>query len=127
FANMLAEICERIPGGDVDAVTGALGLDRRIGAKYLTGALGYGGPCFPRDNLALAFLARAIGATAELAETTDRVNRSLASNMVERLRQEIQDSKTFAILGLAYKPFSPVIEESQGVFLAQALSRAGAR
>lgn len=49
---MLADLCERIPGGDVDVVTSAMGLDKRIGEKYLTGALGYGGPCFPRDNLA---------------------------------------------------------------------------
>ena len=57
FANMLADMCERLPGGDVDVVTGALGLDSRIGRKYLTGALGYGGPCFPRDKVALGFMA----------------------------------------------------------------------
>ena len=53
YANMLAEICEQLPGGDVDVVTGALGVDRRIGHAYLRGAVGYGGPCFPRDNAAL--------------------------------------------------------------------------
>src|SRR5256885_614939 len=66
FANMLADLCERIPGGDVDAVSGALGLDDRIGRKYLTGALGYGGPCFPRDNVALGFFARALGSRAAI-------------------------------------------------------------
>ncbi len=50
FANMLAEICEKIPGGDVDVVSNALGLDKRIGRKYLTGSIGYGGPCFPRQR-----------------------------------------------------------------------------
>ena len=55
FANMLAEMCARIPGGDVDVVSDALGLDTRIGRKYLTGGLGFGGPCFPRDNVALEF------------------------------------------------------------------------
>ena len=64
-ANMLAALCEAIPGADVDVVTHALGSDRRIGARYLTGGLGYGGPCFPRDNVALAFLARALGTRAE--------------------------------------------------------------
>ena len=58
FANMLAAICEQLPGGDIDTVTSTLGLDSRIGQRYLKGALGYGGPCFPRDNLALAYLAR---------------------------------------------------------------------
>lgn len=127
FANMLADICERIPGGDVDVVTEALGLDRRIGSRYLVGALGYGGPCFPRDNVALGFLARAMGSRAELAETTDRMNRSMAETIVERLRPEVDRDTTVAVLGLAYKPFSHVIEESQSICIARALSRAGAR
>ena len=54
FANMLARLCEKLPGASVDVVTSALGLDSRIGAKYLKGAVSYGGPCFPRDNLALS-------------------------------------------------------------------------
>jgi len=52
YANMLSEICEQIPGADVDVVTNAIGQDSRIGKKYLRGATGYGGPCFPRDNVA---------------------------------------------------------------------------
>jgi UDPglucose 6-dehydrogenase len=127
FANMLADLCERIPGGDVDVVSNALGLDARIGRKYLTGALGYGGPCFPRDNVAIGFLARALGTRADLAETTDRVNRSLAATMLDRVGVSIAHGTTVAVLGLAYKPFSHVIEESQGIFLAKALSRRGAR
>jgi len=67
FANMLARICERLPGADVDVVTSALGLDSRIGCKYLKGSIGYGGPCFPRDNGALKTLARSIGTSAILA------------------------------------------------------------
>ena len=127
FANMLADLCERIPGGDVDAVSQALGLDARIGRKYLTGALGYGGPCFPRDNVALSYIAQALGTRADLAETTDRVNRSLAGAVLDRIGVSIPRGTTVAILGLAYKPFSHVIEESQGVFLAKALSSHGAR
>lgn len=127
FANMLADLCERIPGGDVDVVTNALGLDRRIGRKYLTGALGYGGPCFPRDNVALSFIARALEANADLAETTDVMNRGLAERTVERLRAIVPHGTTVAVLGLAYKPFSHVVEESQGVYLCKALSSAGAR
>lgn len=127
FANMLADLCERIPGGDVDVVSDALGLDQRIGRKYLTGALGYGGPCFPRDNVALGFIARALGSEASLAETTDQMNRSLAEKVADQLRPMIQGGTTVGILGLAYKPFSHVVEESQGVYLAKALSRAGAR
>lgn len=127
FANMLADLCERIPGGDVDVVSRALGLDARIGRKYLTGALGYGGPCFPRDNVALSYMARALGTRADLAETTDRVNRSLASTVLDRIGLSIGHGATVAVLGLAYKPFSHVIEESQGMYLARALSKHGAR
>lgn len=127
FANMLADLCERIPGGDVDVVSGALGLDARIGRKYLTGALGYGGPCFPRDNVALSYMARALGTRADLAETTDRMNRSLASTVLDRIGLSIERGATVAVLGLAYKPFSHVIEESQGMYLAKALSKHGAR
>ena len=127
FANMLAEICERIPGGDVDVVSDALGMDTRIGRKYLTGALGYGGPCFPRDSVALSFFARTVGASADLAETTDRVNRSLAERVVAQLKSEIPPAATVAVLGLSYKPASVVVEESQGIYLAKALSKGGWR
>lgn len=127
FANMLADLCERIPGGNVDVVTDALGFDSRIGHKYLKGALGYGGPCFPRDNIALWFIARALGSRAELAEKTDRVNRTLPERIVERIKPLVRKGITVAVLGLAYKPFSHVVEESQGIYLAKALSQIGAR
>lgn len=127
FANMLADLCERIPGGDVDIVTEALGADSRIGRKYLTGAIGYGGPCFPRDNVALSYIARRLDSSADIAETTDRVNRSMAETITKKLRPIIKAGQTVAILGLAYKPSSHVVEESQGLFLGRALSEAGAR
>ncbi|MEP6923477.1 MAG: nucleotide sugar dehydrogenase [Pyrinomonadaceae bacterium] len=127
FANMLANLCERIPGGNIDVVTDALGTDTRIGRKYLTGALGYGGPCFPRDNVALSYIAEQLGSRAELAETTDRFNRSQAEKITNRLKPLIKYGATIAILGLAYKPGSHVVEESQGIYLAKTLSEAGAR
>ena len=127
FANMLAEICEKLPNGNVDVVTNALGMDTRIGRKYLTGALGYGGPCFPRDNVALTFIAKELGVDAKLAETTDTMNRAVATKVVERLRPMIRENATVAVLGLSYKPFSHVTEESQALYIAGALSKAGAR
>ncbi|MEM4406467.1 MAG: nucleotide sugar dehydrogenase [Nitrososphaerota archaeon] len=126
FANVLADLCERLPGGDVDAVTSAIGADSRIGHKYLKGALGYGGPCFPRDNIALGFIARALGSQFEQAEVTDRINRSLPKRIVEILRPFVRKDTTVAILGLAYKPFSHVVEESQSIHLARMLSELGA-
>jgi UDPglucose 6-dehydrogenase len=127
FANMLADICEKIPGGDVDVVTKALGLDTRIGRKYLTGSIGYGGPCFPRDNVALSFIADQLGVDAKLAETTDTQNRSIAERTANRILPMLRKGSTVAVLGLSYKPDSHVIEESQGVAIARHLSRNGMR
>jgi len=127
FANMLAEICDRIPGGDVDAVTGALGRDTRIGSRYLRGALGYGGPCFPRDNQALSYIAHALGADAPIAEATDRANRNIPGFLAQRALDGVEDGSRVAILGLSYKPASHVVEESQGLALANAMAAAGAQ
>jgi len=127
FANMLADICEKIPGGDVDVVTNALGMDKRIGRSYLTGAIGYGGPCFPRDNVALSFIARELGVEASLAHTTDTMNRAIAEKVSNRILPLIRKGATVAVLGLAYKPFSHVTEESAGVYIAGQLSKHGAR
>lgn len=127
FANMLADLCERIPGGNVDVVTRALGMDHRIGGKYLTGALGYGGPCFPRDNVALSFMARALGTQAELAETTNRVNRTVPDRILAHLKPLLKHDAPVAVLGLAYKPHSHVTEEAQGIELVKRLVEFGAR
>lgn len=127
FANMLAAICEKIPGGNVDIVTNALGMDTRIGRKYMTGSIGYGGPCFPRDNVALSFIAGKLGVKAELAETTDTMNRAMAETMSRRILSMITKGSTVAVLGLSYKPFSHVTEESQGVAIARHLSMNGVR
>jgi UDPglucose 6-dehydrogenase len=125
YANVLADICERLPDAEVDVVTDALGLDTRIGAKYLRGAIAYGGPCFPRDNKAFATLARDLGAEALLADATDAVN-VLQSNRLARIVQaHLGDATSVGILGLSYKPNTDVIDESAGVALARALGQAG--
>jgi UDPglucose 6-dehydrogenase len=121
FANTLARICERLPEADVDVVTAVLGLDSRIGRKYLKGAIGYGGPCFPRDNVALVTLARRIGVPAILAEATDRANREEVHRLATLVKSKIPPGGTVGILGLAYKPKTDVVEESQGLLLAQTL------
>ena len=122
FANMLAELCERLPGGDVDAVTQALGLDRRIGAKYLSGALGYGGPCFPRDNSAMARLLDELGVSSQLPNAVDQFNRSLPGRVVSMIEELGPKPRRIAVLGLAYKPHTNVVDESQGVAIAQQLA-----
>lgn len=127
YANMLAEICEALPGADARAVTRALGQDSRIGPKYLTPALGYGGPCFPRDNVALAALAEGLGVGAEIAQATDRINRRQAARIAGLAERLAPAGAAVAVLGLAYKPATPVVEESQGVEIARLLSASGRR
>jgi UDPglucose 6-dehydrogenase len=121
FANMLARICERVPGSSVDEVTRALGLDSRIGPKYLKGAISYGGPCFPRDNLALASLARLVGAPADIAQATDSFNRAQIRWLADFVQNSLSGGGPVGILGLTYKPYTDVTEESAGSLLYREL------
>lgn len=127
YANMLAEVCERVPGADADVVSAAIGLDTRIGKKYLRGALGYGGPCFPRDNTAFSRFAQQHRVEATLAEATDQVNRRQAARLGDRILEMLPEGESAGILGLSYKPDTDVIEESQAIMLAQHLLGAGRR
>lgn len=126
FANMVAALSEQLPGGDVDTVTSALGLDTRIGRRYLKGAVAYGGPCFPRDNQALAYLARQLGQKASLAEAVDAFNGATNERLAARILSLVPDGGSVAVLGLSYKPDSNVIEESAGFLLAKSLVGSGA-
>jgi len=121
FANMLARICERMPGSSVDEVTKALGLDTRIGPKYLKGAISYGGPCFPRDNLALAAVARLVGAPADIAQATDSFNRSQIRWLADFVQDSLSGRDLVGILGLTYKPYTDVTEEAAGFLLYREL------
>jgi len=127
FANMLARICEQLPEANVDVITSALGRDTRIGPKYLKGAVSYGGPCFPRDNLALAALARSVGSPADIAEATDRFNRSQVRWLADLIETHCPEMGTAGILGLTYKPNSDVTVEATGLLLAQELAARGVR
>lgn len=127
YANMLAEVCETIPGADVDVVTAAIGCDSRIGRKYLKGALGYGGPCFPRDNVAFSAMARSNGVPALLAEATDQINKRQVERLASLVSSRLPGGGMAGILGLSYKTDTEVIEESQGIALAKRLLKLGAR
>jgi UDPglucose 6-dehydrogenase len=108
-------------------VASAIGLDTRIGRKYLRGALGYGGPCFPRDNTAFSRFAKQHGVDATLADATDQVNKRQAARLAERILDVLPEGGSVGILGLSYKPDTEVIEESQGIMLAQYLLAEGRR
>lgn len=121
YANTLAGICEQVPGAEIDAITRALGADRRISPHYLKGGLSFGGPCFPRDNRAFVAFARNSGCEAPLAEATDRVNIANTDRIVERILTSVKSQEKVALLGLSFKPHTPVIEESPALRMAEAL------
>ena len=129
FANIIAELCEQIPGGDVDKVSEILGFDSRIGRKYLTGGLAYSGPCFPRDNKAFAFTANKVGCKTRIPEVIDQENIGQIARVICLVKRELKEikDKEIAILGLTYKPDTDIIDPSASTEIAKALLQEGAR
>ena len=122
YANTLANICEAIPNANIDDITMALGADKRIAPYYLKGGLSYGGPCFPRDNRAFAAFAKKYGIDAKLARTTDEVNEFQIKHLADLVLKYIPNGNSaVSVLGLSYKPNTPVIEESPAVKLIEEL------
>lgn len=127
FANMLAALCEKIPGGDVDVVSDTIGLDKRIGRRYLTGGLSFGGPCFPRDNAALSYFSDQLGVESQLPKATESSNSEFVREFVHRLQPLFAKHDKVAVLGLAYKPNTSCIDASPGIGLANEFCRMGAK
>ncbi|MBY0280562.1 MAG: nucleotide sugar dehydrogenase [Alphaproteobacteria bacterium] len=125
YANMLSEMCDYLENADVNVVTQAIGCDSRIGHKYLKGGVAYGGPCFPRDNVAFGRLADQLEANASIAVATDSINKGQKDRVLKMINALNNKPKKIGILGLSYKPGTPVIEESQGISLAVALVKSG--
>lgn len=121
YANMLADLCAHLDGADVDVISTALGADTRIGRKYLKGGVAFGGPCFPRDNKAFVALAQALGVRCDIAEATDRINDHQVHRLFGAIEACVAPGARIAILGLSYKPHTPVVEKSQGLTLARLL------
>jgi UDPglucose 6-dehydrogenase len=121
FANTIANICNEIPGADVDSVTRALGADKRISPYYIKGGLSYGGPCFPRDNRAFAAFAGDYGVNAYLAKATDVTNKKHIDRLTDLIIENLPQNSSVGILGIAYKPDTSVIEESASILLIKKL------
>ena len=123
FANTLSNLCEAIPGSNIDHITKALGADKRISPYYLKGGLSFGGPCFPRDNRAFAAFAAKYSVDAKLAKVTDEVNQIQTKHLAEKVTSYInsEKNKVISILGLAYKPKTPIIDESSVIKLIEEL------
>lgn len=121
FANFIGEIATKMEGINAKAVANAVGTDTRIGNKYLKPGLGYGGPCFPRDNKALIAYSKSNNLEANLALATDIINIRQPDFFFDRIRKEIGHKQRIGILGLSYKENSEVYEQSQGIMLANKL------
>jgi UDPglucose 6-dehydrogenase len=122
FINEIARMCE-LMGADVHAVARGMGLDKRIGGKFLHPGPGYGGSCFPKDTAAAADLARQAGYTFEIIEATIRANEKTKRRMIEKIRQAAGPlpGKTAAVLGLSFKPETDDIRESPALAVVEDL------
>ncbi len=125
FANTIADLCERLPGGDVDVVTDAIGSDSRIGVRYLKGGLAFGGPCFPRDNRALAYVANRLRCPTLLAETTDKVNHYQIKRVADMACSYVKEGGKIAVLGITYKSNTSVVDESASLAVVSTLASLG--
>jgi len=128
FINELSGLCERV-GGDVQAVARAMGLDRRIGSKFLHAGPGFGGSCFPKDTLSAAHFARELGLPFEIVEATIRVNERQRARMLDKLLAVYDgdvSGRTFAVLGLSFKPETDDIREAPALDIIRGLLERGA-
>jgi UDPglucose 6-dehydrogenase len=128
FINEIAVLCELL-GGDVQHVARGIGLDTRIGPKFLQAGPGFGGSCFPKDTLAVADIARQYKYNFEIIEAVLRVNDSIKQRMVGKVIQGMGGNvagTTIAILGLAFKPETDDMRDSPTIPLITGLQKEGA-
>ncbi len=127
FVNEMANLCELV-GADIKVVERGMGLDRRIGPKFLHAGAGYGGSCFPKDTNALAYFSRKAGYPLEIVEATIRVNQEQRRRVIRKLHDALGDpaGKVVGVLGLSFKPATDDVRESVGLDIAKAMVDAGA-
>ncbi len=128
FINEIADLCEKV-GADVQSVAHGLGLDRRIGNKFLHPGPGYGGSCFPKDTMALLRIAEEANVPQRIVESVVAVNEGRKRNMVRRIVQTCGGSvrgQTLAILGVTFKPNTDDIRDSPALVIIPALQAEGA-
>jgi UDPglucose 6-dehydrogenase len=129
FINEMADLCEKV-GADVNDVARGIGLDGRIGRKFLHPGPGYGGSCFPKDTLALVRIAQDWGAPCRLVEATVAVNDARKAGMAARVVAACGGSvrgKTIAILGLTFKPGTDDMRDAPSIPIVSRLVEEGAK
>ena len=129
FINEIADLCEKV-GADVQMVAKGMGLDGRIGRKFLHAGPGYGGSCFPKDTMALAYTAQENGVPLRLVEATIDINTKRKKDMAVRIVNACGGSvvgKTIAVLGVTFKPNTDDMRDSVSLDVIPALQKAGAK
>lgn len=129
YINEMADLCEKV-GANVQEVARGIGLDNRIGSKFLNAGPGYGGSCFPKDTLALMHTAQEAEAPLRLVETTVEINEARKQRMADRVIAALGGAakgKTVAVLGLAFKPNTDDMRDAPAIDIVTALQQAGAR
>jgi len=128
FINEIANLCEMV-GADVHHVAKAMGLDGRIGKKFLHPGPGFGGSCFPKDTRALSKIARESGYVFKILESVIEVNEEQKQRMVIKIKEKVGNlkGKTIGILGLSFKPNTNDIRESSSIAIIQGLLAMGAK
>ncbi len=129
FINEIAGLCERV-NADVKEVARGIGLDGRIGNKFLHAGPGYGGSCFPKDTAALARIGQEHAYPMQITETVIRVNEGVKKRMIEKIRDACDDSfnqKTVAILGVTFKPNTDDMRDAPSLTIVPALIGGGAK
>jgi UDPglucose 6-dehydrogenase len=128
FINEISVFCEEV-GADVQAIARAMGLDRRIGNKFLHAGPGFGGSCFPKDTLSAAHFARTLGHEFSIVEASIRVNDRQQQRMVDKVVAALEgeaDGKTVAVLGLSFKPETDDMREAPALAIIRGLQDRGA-
>ena len=128
FINEVANICDRV-GADVTQVAKGIGLDSRIGSKFLQAGIGWGGSCFPKDVSALIHTADDYGYNAELLKSAVSVNKRQRLMLLEKLQHELKilKGKTVGLLGLTFKPDTDDMRDAPALDLIEQLNRLGAK
>src|SRR5581483_2244858 len=127
FINEIANLCERV-GADVQVVAKGMGLDHRLGSKFLHAGPGFGGSCFPKDLAALVQIGQDAGENMEIAAKAVEVNERQRRRMVEKIKAAVGHlkGKTVALLGLSFKPNTNDLRESPALAIAEGLRQEGA-
>jgi UDPglucose 6-dehydrogenase len=127
FINEMADICEKV-GGDVQDVARGIGLDGRIGKKFLHAGPGYGGSCFPKDTIALVRTASELGAPSRIVEAVVAVNDRRKLDMAKKIEAAFGgvQGKTIAVLGLTFKPNTDDMRDAPSLVIVPYLQQAGA-